>query len=124
MTKSIIKQALLVGFIALAGAIYTFFSHGVTSIFMSYAFVWVLIGFILKALIDRFLPRRIKKSIKHIHQGLWWSYMLNATLGSISIGIISIAGSYTNFLYVQLVVGLISLVLYLLLSLVLLWSSH
>lgn len=122
--KSMIKQALFVGFIALAGAIYTYFSHGVTSFFMSYAFIWVFIGFILKALIDRFLPRRIKKSIQHIHNGLWLSYMINATLGSISIGIITIAGSYTNFLYIQLSVGLISLALYLLLSLVLLWSSH
>ncbi|MCD8574399.1 MAG: hypothetical protein LRY28_02640 [Erysipelotrichaceae bacterium] len=120
----LIKKALFVGFIALAGAIYTTFSHGVTSVFMSYAFIWVLVGFILKALIDRFLPRRIKKNIKHIHVGLWLSYMINATLGSISIGIITIAGSYTNFLYIQLSVGLISLALYLLLSLVLLWSSH
>lgn len=120
----LIKKALFVGFIALAGAIYTTFSHGVTSVFMSYAFIWVLVGFILKALIDRFLPRRIKKNIKQIHVGLWLSYMINATLGSISIGIITIAGSYTNFLYIQLSVGLISLALYLLLSLVLLWSSH
>lgn len=119
-----IKSLLLVVFVGVAGAIYTYFSHGVTSPYMSFAFVWLLIGFIIKLLIDRFIRKKPRRWISTLHQGLWLSYMLNATLGSIIIGIISIAGSYSNLLYGQLFVGLLSFALYLILSIMLLWASH
>ncbi|MBS3992048.1 MAG: hypothetical protein KGZ51_08250 [Erysipelothrix sp.] len=119
-----IKSLLLVIFVGIAGVIYTSFSHGVTSPFMSFAFMWLLLGFILKYILKRFIRRKPRRWVTSIHNGLWLSYMLNATLGSIIIGIINIAGSYTDLLYGQLFVGLLSLALYLLLSIVLLWTSH
>jgi hypothetical protein len=119
-----IKSLLLVVFVGVAGAVYTFFSHGVTSPYMSFAFVWLLVGFILKFIIDRFIRKKPRRWIASVHKGLWLSYMLNATLGSIIIGIINIAGSYTDLLYGQLFVGLLSLALYLILSIMLLWASH
>jgi hypothetical protein len=122
--KKILKSLALVVFVAIAGAIYTAFSHGVTSVFMSYAFVWLLVGFIIKFMIAPRISVKTKKWIKSLHHGLWLSYMINATLGSISVGIIQIAGSFTNLLYMQLIFGLVSLVGYILLSLLLLWSSH
>jgi len=122
--KKIIQQIVLVAFVAIAGAIYTYFSHGVTSPFMSYAFLWLLLGFVLQHVISPRLPRKVKKGIKSLHYSLRLSYMLNATLGSISVGIIYIAGSYTDLLYAQLVVGLISLLLYLILSIVLMWATR
>lgn len=119
-----IKSLLLVLFVGIAGVIYTYFSHGVTSLYMSFAFVWLLVGFVLKFIINRFIRKRPRRWIATLQQGLWLSYMLNATLGSIIIGIINIAGSYTNLLYGQLFVGLLSFALYLILSIMLLWASH
>ena len=119
-----IKSLLLVLFVGIAGVIYTYFSHGVTSLYMSFAFVWLLVGFVLKFIINHFIRKRPRRWIATLQQGLWLSYMLNATLGSIIIGIINIAGSYTNLLYGQLFVGLLSFALYLILSIMLLWASH
>jgi hypothetical protein len=120
--RKILIYSFWVAFIALAGVIYTMFSHGVTSIFMSYAFIWCLIGFLLKEVIDTFITLKLKPWVHQLHKGLWWSYVINATLGSIIIGIIEIAGSFTNLLYFQLIFGLISLVGYILLSILILWT--
>jgi hypothetical protein len=122
--KKTLTKLIWIAFVGIAGMIYTFFSHGVTSPFMSFAFVWLLIGFVLSHIITHFTTRKPKAWIHQLHQGLWLSYMFNATMGSIIIGIIEIAGSFTNLLYLQLFVGLTSLVLYLLLSILMLWSSH
>jgi hypothetical protein len=122
--KKTLAQFILVAFVGIAGVVYTFFSHGVTSPFMSFAFTWLLVGFGLARVITYFISKKPKAWIRHLHQGLWLSYMINATMGSIIIGIIDIAGSFTNLLYLQLFVGLVSLALYLLLSILLLWFSH
>ena len=120
--KMLLKQMVVVVLIAIASAIYTRFSHGVTSPYMTYAFAWPLIGFGLHDLFNLKIKKKIKKNVKLIQRGLWLSYMLNATLGSIIVGIIQIAGSYSELLFIQLIVGLISLSLYLLLSIVMLFS--
>lgn len=117
-------EGVIVAAVALASYIYTINANGVSSLFMTYAFGWVLLGFGVKLIFARLLVAKLKKWVKTLHKGLWLSYMLNATLGSIIIGVIEIAGSYSEWVMVQLGIGLVSLVLYGLVSGLILWSQR
>lgn len=122
--KHRVIEGVIVAAVALASYIYTINANGVSSLFMTYAFGWVLLGFGVKFIFARLLVAKLKKWVKTLQKGLWLSYMLNATLGSIIIGVIEIAGSYSEWVMVQLGIGLVSLVLYGLVSGLILWSQR
>lgn len=123
MKRFILRGLLVVG-VGCVGYVYTLNANGVSSLFMTFAFAWLLLGYALQWLFTHWLVAKRKRWVNTLHRGLLLSYMLNATLGSIVIGVIEIAGSYSDWVMVQLGVGLVSLALYMLMSMLIVWCQH
>ena len=59
-------EGVIVAAVALASYIYTINANGVSSLFMTYAFGWVLLGFGVKLIFARLLVAKLKKWVNPV----------------------------------------------------------
>lgn len=97
-TKYFIKEIILSIFCILLNYIYAKYSHGVSSIYMTYMFLIPLIGGII------FLFLRPNK-----YMNLYILSINTLTLGSFIEGILEIAGTTSNYIYLY---GILTILLF------------
>lgn len=100
--KRIIKYLLFSIILIIINYIYSLFSHNVSSAFMTYMFIFPLIGMILVIIFNN-------ENIEFYR--LLSSTLLTFIIGSFVKGVMDIAGTSSNYLYVYLFDGLILLLL-------------
>lgn len=107
-TKKITKVAfiylLLSIFCALFGAVYEYFSYGVYSYYMIYAFAIPLVGGVLPALSCSLLG--IKKHPGSVARNLYHCGIATFTVGSIIQGVLEIYGTTNNLIQWYWLVGI------------------
>ncbi len=110
--KKTIRYLFLSVFVFVFAQIYEYFSHGVYSNYMLYAFLIPFLGLAL----PRFLLHSLKKALPTNSRFLWKCGIATLTLGSIYKGILEIYGTngYFEFPYLLLggilcILGLLSL---------------
>lgn len=110
--KNTVKYLVLSVFVFVFSQIYEYFSHGVYSNYMLYAFLIPFLGLSVPS----FLLHSLKKSLPANSRFLWKSGIATLTLGSIYKGILEIYGTngYFEFPYLLLggvlcILGLLSL---------------
>ena len=120
--KSLLPIALTTVFVFVFAKIYGIFSHGVSSVFMSYAFLLPLSLIFLPKLLNLCTGNRLWNGTLETEEGekklflsslaffLWKSGMAVLTVGSIYKGILDIYGTSGSFEWVYLVVGVLTLV--------------
>ena len=89
-------------FVLIFGIIYEFFSHGVISYFMIFAFLIPLIDFILNCFLIK-----TKLKVCLLSKNLFSMSICTFTIYSIMKGFLNIYGTTNNLVIVYLVVGLI-----------------
>ena len=110
--KKTIRYLFLSVFVFVFAQIYEYFSHGVYSNYMLYAFLIPFLGLAL----PRFLLHSLKKTLPANSRFLWKCGIATLTVGSIYKGILEIYGTngYFEFPYLLLggilcILGLLSL---------------
>lgn len=88
-------------FIFIFSQIYEYFSHGVYSNFMVFAFLIPFIGLFIPSLINIFIKREISDSAKLS----WKCGIATLTVGSIYKGVLEIYGTSGTFEQVYLIIG-------------------
>jgi hypothetical protein len=79
--------------------VYSQFSHNVSSIYMTYMFIIPIVGYLMSLI-----------SSNNKYKNLIASSTLTITLASFLEGIVVIAGTTSNFVYVLLVIGILLLI--------------
>ncbi len=90
-------------FIFIFSQIYEYFSHGVYSNFMVFAFLIPFIGLFIPSLINIFIKREISDSAKLS----WKCGIATLTVGSLYKGVLDIYGTSGNFEMIYLTVGIV-----------------
>ena len=110
--KNTVKYLVLSVFVFVFSQIYEYFSHGVYSNYMLYAFLIPFLGLSVPS----FLLHSLKKALPENSRFLWKSGIATLTVGSIYKGILEIYGTngYFEFPYLLLggvlcILGLLSL---------------
>lgn len=99
--KKTIQYLLLSVFIFVFAQIYEYFSHGVYSNYMLYAFLIPFLGLALPS----FLLHSLKKSLPANSRFLWQCGITTLTVGSIYKGILEIYGTNGYFEFPYLFLG-------------------
>ena len=102
--KKTIQYLLLSVFVFVFAQIYEYFSHGVYSNYMLYAFLIPFLGLALPS----FLLHSLKKSLPANSCFLWKCGIATLTVGSIYKGILEIYGTNGFFEFPYLFIGLAS----------------
>lgn len=104
MAKTGFVYLFLSVFCAFFGAVYEYFSHGVYSYFMLYAFAFPLVGGVLPFFTIAFsgcgVPRRISLNLYHSGIAAW-------TVGSIFQGVLEIYGTTNRLAAVYWIAGIV-----------------
>ena len=120
--KSLLPITLTTVFVFVFAKIYGLFSHGVSSAFMSYAFLLPLTLFFLPKLLNLCTGNRLWNGTLETEEGekklflsslasfLWKSGVAVLTVGSIYKGVLEIYGTSGTFEWIYLVVGILALV--------------
>lgn len=120
--KSLLPIALTTVFVFVFAKIYGIFSHGVSSVFMSYAFLLPLSLIFLPKLLNLCTGNRLWNGTLETEEGekklflsslasfLWKSGVAVLTVGSIYKGVLDIYGTSGTFEWIYLVVGILALV--------------
>lgn len=104
--KDYILNILLVIVSLLFGIIYEYFSHGVYSIFMMYAFLVPLITFLILYILNI-----LNVEIKVISLNLIHMITFTLLLGSIFKGFLDIYGTTNNLIYIYLISSIVLFIL-------------
>ena len=119
--KSLLPIGLTTIFVFAFAQIYGLFSHGVSSAFMSYAFLLPLSLIFLPKLLNLCTGNRLWNGTLETEEGekklflsslasfLWKSGMAVLTVGSIYKGVLDIYGTSGTFEWIYLVVGILAL---------------
>ena len=99
--KKTIQYLLLSVFVFVFAQIYEYFSHGVYSNYMLYAFLIPFLGLALPS----FLLHSLKKSLPASSRFLWKCGIATLTVGSIYKGILEIYGTNGYFEFPYLFIG-------------------
>lgn len=94
-------------FLAFFGAVYEYFSHGVFSYFMIYAFAIPLLGGAVPYLIKFIKGNDSGKTAEMNYSGMWHAAIATFTLGSILKGVLDIYGTTNRLMIVYPVAGLL-----------------
>ena len=120
--KSLLPIALTTVFVFAFAKIYSIFSHGVSSAFMSYAFLLPLSLIFLPKLLNLCTGNRLWNGTLETEEGekklflsslasfLWKSGVAVLTVGSLYKGVLDIYGTSGTFEWIYLVVGILALV--------------
>ena len=120
--KSLLPITLTTVFVFVFAKIYGIFSHGVSSVFMSYAFLLPLSLIFLPKLLNLCTGNRLWNGSLETEEGekklflsslasfLWKSGVAVLTVGSIYKGVLDIYGTSGTFEWIYLVVGILALV--------------
>ena len=120
--KSLLPITLTTVFVFVFAKIYGIFSHGVSSVFMSYAFLLPLSLIFLPKLLNLCTGNRLWNGSLETEKGekklflsslasfLWKSGVAVLTVGSLYKGVLDIYGTSGSFEWVYLVVGVLTLV--------------
>ena len=120
--KSLLPIALTTVFVFVFAKIYGIFSHGVSSVFMSYAFLLPLSLIFLPKLLNLCTGNRLGNGTLETEEGekklflsslasfLWKSGVAVLTVGSIYKGVLEIYGTSGTFEWIYLAVGILALV--------------
>lgn len=122
--KSLLPITLTTVFVFVFAKIYGIFSHGVSSVFMSYAFLLPLSLIFLPKLLNLCTGNRLwngsleteeeegekKLFLSSLASFLWKSGVAVLTVGSLYKGVLDIYGTSGSFEWVYLVVGVLTLV--------------
>ena len=120
--KSLLPITLTTVFVFVFAKIYGIFSHGVSSVFMSYAFLLPLSLIFLPKLLNLCPGNRLWNGSLETEEGekklflsslasfLWKSGVAVLTVGSIYKGVLDIYGTSGTFEWIYLVVGILALV--------------
>ena len=120
--KSLLPITLTTVFVFVFAKIYGIFSHGVSSAFMSYAFLLPLSLIFLPKLLNLCTGNRLWNGSLETEEGekklflsslasfLWKSGVAVLTVGSLYKGVLDIYGTSGSFEWVYLVVGVLALV--------------
>ena len=120
--KSLLPITLTTVFVFVFAKIYGIFSHGVSSVFMSYAFLFPLTLIFLPKFINLCTGNRLWNGSLETEEGekklflsslasfLWKSGVAVLTVGSLYKGVLDIYGTSGSFEWVYLVVGVLTLV--------------
>ena len=120
--KSLLPITLTTVFVFVFAKIYGIFSHGVSSAFMSYAFLLPLSLIFLPKLLNLCTGNRLWNGSLETEEGekklflsslasfLWKSGVAVLTVGSLYKGVLDIYGTSGSFEWVYLVVGVLTLV--------------
>lgn len=101
MKKSLIYLGISV-FVFIFGQIYEYFSHGVYSSYMMYAFLIPFIGLFIPSLLNNLI---LKRKITDNVTLPWKCGIATLTVGSIYKGILEIYGTSGTFEQVYLIIG-------------------
>ncbi len=104
--NSLIYNLIGTVFLVLFGAIYEYFSHGVYSYFMIYAFAIPLMMGVIPYQIMLFE----KKTPNHIFINLWNSSIATLSVGSVFAGVLAIYGTSNRLVYVYPIVGVMLII--------------
>ena len=119
--KSLLPITLTTVFVFVFAKIYGIFSHGVSSVFMSYAFLLPLSLIFLPKLLNLCTGNRLWNGSLETEEGekklflsslasfLWKSGVAVLTVGSLYKGVLDIYGTSGSFEWVYLVVGIVAL---------------
>lgn len=119
--KSLLPITLTTVFVFVFAKIYGIFSHGVSSVFMSYAFLLPLSLIFLPKLLNLCTGNRLWNGSLETEEGekklflsslasfLWKSGVAVLTVGSLYKGVLDIYGTSGSFEWVYLVVGIVTL---------------
>ena len=119
--KSLLPITLTTVFVFVFAKIYGIFSHGVSSAFMSYAFLLPLSLIFLPKLLNLCTGNRLWNGSLETEEGekklflsslasfLWKSGVAVLSVGSLYIGVLDIYGTSGSFEWVYLVVGIVTL---------------
>ena len=99
--KKTIRYLFLSVFVFVFAQIYEYFSHGVYSNYMLYAFLIPFLGLAL----PRFLLHSLKKTLPANSRFLWKCGIATLTVGSIYKGILEIYGTNDYFEFPYLFIG-------------------
>lgn len=94
-------------FCLIFGIVYHRFSHGVTSPYMGFSFLFPLAGGFLPYFIMSFFPKIINK--KSMCRTVYNSGIATLTTGSLVTGIVEIYGTSTRYSVIYYIVGIILL---------------
>ena len=121
--KSLLPITLTTVFVFVFAKIYGIFSHGVSSVFMSYAFLLPLSLIFLPKLLNLCTGNRLwngsldteeeegkKLFLSSLASFLWKSGVAVLTVGSLYKGVLDIYGTSGSFEWIYLVVGILALV--------------
>ena len=120
--KSLLPITLTTVFVFVFAKIYGIFSHGVSSVFMSYAFLFPLTLIFLPKFINLCTGNRLWNGSLETEEGekklflsslasfLWKSGVAVLTVGSLYKGVLDIYGTSGSFEWIYLVVGILALV--------------
>jgi hypothetical protein len=120
--KSLLPITLTTVFVFVFAKIYGIFSHGVSSVFMSYAFLLPLSLIFLPKLLNLCTGNRLwngsletgegekKLFLSSLASFLWKSGVAVLTVGSLYKGVLDIYGTSGSFEWVYLVVGILALI--------------
>lgn len=101
MKKSLIYLGISI-FVFIFGQIYEYFSHGVYSIYMMFAFLIPFIGLFIPSLLNNLI---LKRKITDNVTLPWKCGIATLTVGSIYKGILEIYGTSGTFEQVYLIIG-------------------
>lgn len=99
--KNTVKYLFLSVFVFIFAQIYEYFSHGVYSNYMLYAFLIPFLGLTVPS----FLLHRLKKALPANSRFLWKAGIATLTVGSIYKGILEIYGTSGYFEFPYLFIG-------------------
>lgn len=121
--ESLLPITLTTVFVFVCAKIYGIFSHGVSSVFMSYAFLLPLSLIFLPKLLNLCTGNRLwngsldteeeegkKLFLSSLASFLWKSGVAVLTVGSLYKGVLDIYGTSGSFEWIYLVVGILALV--------------
>lgn len=101
MKKSLIYLGISI-FVFIFGQIYEYFSHGVYSIYMMFAFLIPFIGLFIPSLLNNLI---LKRKITDNVTLPWKCGIATLTVGSIYKGVLEIYGTSGTFEQVYLIIG-------------------
>ena len=110
--KTIVIFTMITIFTFIFNKIYGIFGHGVTSPYMTYMFLYPLLGGVLfYGIIMLLIPSIVNKKRYRFFYNIYNSGLAILTVGSLLRGVMEIAGTFSSYLMFYTLVGWISIII-------------
>lgn len=110
--KTIVIFIMITIFTFIFNKVYGIFGHGVTSPYMTYMFLYPLVGGVLfYGIVMLFIPSIVNKKKYRFFYNIYNSGIAILTVGSLLRGVMEIAGTYSFYLIFYTLIGWLSVII-------------